>query len=456
LDKKREINVSQLIDQAKLSRFQVSIISLCALIAVIDGFDTQSIAFVAPVIAKEWGISGTAFGAVFGIGLFGLMAGSMLLGPLADRFGRKKMIILSLLFMGIFSLLTASAETITQLVIYRFLTGVGLGGAMPNIIAMTAEYSPQRIRNTMTTIMYTGFPLGAVFGGFVSAHMIPIWGWEWVFYLGGALPLLLIPVLLILFPESIRFLVNKGDQSQQVMRILNKINPAVPCQKDDVYYLPEVKVTGFSVKHLFKNGLAQNTLLLWVIYFTILLILYSLINWLPSILREAGFPIEKAIIATALFNLGGMIGGITIGRLIDKISYRNIITPSFAIGSVVVGAIGFLGSSVPLIMVMVFLSGMFVMGGIFSVQSLGASFYPTAIRTTGIGWALGIGRIGSIIGPVLGGIMLSAELALTEIFLLCGAPAIVAAIAVWFFKNPNSVVEGNKESSNESITQHAG
>jgi AAHS family 4-hydroxybenzoate transporter-like MFS transporter len=431
MSQRQGVNVSELIDSTKFSSFQVRIIVLCGVIAILDGFDTQAIAFVAPVIANLWGMDVSAFGPVFGAGLLGLTIGALCFGPIADRFGRKNVIIISILIFGIFSILTVNATTVGSLFLYRFLTGVGLGGAMPNIIAMTAEFSPIRIRNTMITVMFCGFPLGAVLGGLVSAKMIPVLGWESVFYLGGILPLILIPVIMKALPESIRFLVSQGKQPERIAGILNRINPTEKCTDQDSYYLPEEKLTGFSVKHLFTNGQAKATLLLWVVFFMNLLILYFLINWLPSLLQSAGFPIEKAIISIVLLNLGGVVGGILISRRLDKKDPYRILTVTFILAALFVGIIGFVGKSILLIMILVFFSGFFVVGSQFCINALAASVYPTAVRSTGVGWALGIGRIGSIVGPVIGGIILSLKWSMMAIFLASAVPALIAAGAIY-------------------------
>jgi AAHS family 4-hydroxybenzoate transporter-like MFS transporter len=445
---KNEVNVSELIDQEKLGRYQIWVIVLCGIIAVLDGFDTQAIAFVAPVIADTWGMKVSAFGTVFGAGLFGLTIGALFFGPVADRFGRKNVLLLSMFIFGLFALLTAGATSMNELLIYRFLTGIGLGGAMPNIIAMTAEFSPKRIRNTMITAMFCGFPFGAVLGGLISSRMIPVFGWESVFFLAGIPPLILIPLLIKVFPESIRFLVNKDVKPDRVAQILNRIKPSGQYSKDDIFFIPEVKLSGFSVKHLFTNGLAKSTLLLWVVFFMNLLILYFLINWLPSVLQQAGFPIEKAIISTVLLNLGGIIGGILISRLMDKREPYKILISSFALAFLFVAVIGFVGTSIFLVMVLAFLSGFFVVGAQFCINALASSIYPTSIRSTGVGWALGIGRIGSIVGPVLGGLMLSLNWEIKDIFLATSIPALIAAIAILMLsynKNPRVAI------SNDSI-----
>lgn len=433
-----KVNISEFINNQKLSFFQNLVIVLCGLLAAIDGYDTQSIAFAVPVIAPIWGVDSSAFGVVFAAGLFGLMVGSMLFGPIADRFGRKNTVLISLLIVGVFSLITVRADSMNDLLLFRFLTGIGLGGILPNILSITAEYSPRRIQNTMVTVMFCGFPLGAVLGGFVMSRLIPVYGWEIVFYAGGALPLILIPIVWIWMPESIRFLTMRGTDPDKVKHILLKINPDHVFQKDDQFELFEKRPTGALVKNLFANGLAKSTLLIWIIYFMIFLILYSLINWLPSILNSAGFPLEKAIISTVLFNLGGIVGGIAIGRLIDGKDQRKILASTFGLGAVIIAIIGFMGHSIPILLAMVFVAGLFMEGSLLGVQAFTTSVYNTSLRSTGLGWATGIGRIGSILGPLLAGWMLDLAFNLSTIFIAIAIPAVIAS-AVMIFLNDHQI-----------------
>jgi MFS transporter, AAHS family, 4-hydroxybenzoate transporter len=440
---KREFNVADIIDNGKLSRFQIWVIALCAIIAISDGFDTQAIAFVAPVIAKEWGLSVPAFGSVFAAGLFGLMIGSMLFGAIADRFGRKYPMIISMSIIVVFCFLTAHAETINELLLMRLLTGIGIGGILPNILSLSAEYSPKRMRNTLLTIMFCGFPLGAVLGGLISAKMIPVYGWESVFYLGGIISLVLIPVMFLGLPESLRFIVLK-DKSTRVAEILRKINPSGNYSTEDAFLLSEEKLSGTPVKYLFKNGLAKITILLWFIFFMNLLTVYFMTNWLPSILQNVGFPLEKAIIATVVFNAGSITGGLIIGRLIDKYGAVKVLITSYVSGGIVMGLIGFLASSYLVLFSMIFITALLIVGGLLGIQALATAVYPTMVRSTGLGWCLGIGRVGSIIGPVIGGMMLSMNMSLENIFLFSTIPAFIAALAILFLKRAQSEISINR------------
>lgn len=430
---KTAVNVSDLIDEAPISSLQVLTMVLCGLVAILDGFDTQAIAFVAPVIAREWNTDASAFGPVFGSGLLGLMVGALIFGPVADRFGRRAVIIWSTIIFGAFAMATVTANSVYSLMAMRFLTGIGLGGAMPNIISLTSEYAPQRRRATLVTLMFCGFPLGAVLGGLVSAPLIQRFGWHSVFYLGGLLPLLLAPVLWMLLPESIRYLVSRGAKREQLDRILRKVLRGKPTISEAEFILRDDSASQSAlVTRLFKEGRALTTTLLWIVFFSNLLILYFLINWLPVVLQEAGLSIEKAIIGVVALNAGGIVGGLGLGWLADDLGSTRVLWVSYALAAFFVILIGTLSTKpVTVVMITIFLAGMFVIGSQFCMNALAASYYPTTIRSTGVGWALGIGRIGSVIGPVLGGIIISLHWTIPQLFFATAVPALLAAVCVF-------------------------
>src|SRR3984885_3279154 len=278
------VDVAQFIDQQPVGGFQIRLLLICAAVLFLDGFDTQAIGYVAPALAREWGLSKAALGPVFSAGLFGLMIGALLFGPLADRVGRRKIIIFSTLAFGLGTFATAFIQDVNSLLAIRFLTGLGLGGAMPNAIAMTSEFNPRRRRATMVMIMFCGFSVGAALGGFLAAALIPAFGWRAVFLLGGAVPLLLLPVLAIQLPESVRFLVLAGRTPLRVAGLLRSINPDIQVEPSTKFIVHEPALAGLPVLHLFRGGRTAVTLLLWVVFFMSLLDLYFLSNWLPTVL----------------------------------------------------------------------------------------------------------------------------------------------------------------------------
>ncbi len=423
------VDVAELIDQQPVTRFQIRVIALCAGVVFMDGFDTQAIGYVAPTLGKLWNLKPGALGPVFGAGLFGLMLGALIGGPLADRIGRKRVIILSTLAFGLCSLLTVTADSLNSLLLWRLATGLGLGGAMPNAIALTSEYSPQRSRATLVMIMFCGFSLGSALGGVFAARLIPSFGWTAVFWLGGILPIALSLLLILALPESIRLLALRGSEDRRIRTILAHIAPALSFAGETRFVAREERLSGFTVRHLFGGGRALGTALLWVMFFMNLLDLYFLANWLPTLISNAGIAVEIAVIITTLLQIGGVAGAVSLGWLIDRHSPFLVLAAAYLVAGLLIAAIGTSGASLALLIPTVFGAGFCIVGAQIGANALSASFYPTAIRSTGVGWALGIGRIGSIIGPVVGGIILSLHWQTMSLFLIGALPAFCAAAA---------------------------
>jgi AAHS family 4-hydroxybenzoate transporter-like MFS transporter len=422
------IDLVEFIDRQPVGGFQLRLLLTCASVLFLDGFDTQAIGYVAPAIAREWGLSKGALGPVFSAGLFGLMIGALLFGPLADRVGRKKIIIFSTAAFGIGALATAFVHDVTALLIVRFLTGLGLGGAMPNAVAMTSEFNPQRRRATMVMIMFCGFSVGAAVGGWLAADLIPRFSWRSVFVVGGIAPLLMVPILVWRLPESARFLATIGHAPEQVAQLLKLISPNTAFAPTARFVVRETQLPGIPVQHLFREGRTVPTLLLWVVFFMSLLDIYFLANWLPTVLNDLDATISEAAVIATMLQVGGVVGTLALGSVIDRFSFRALALVYFA-AVFAVGAIGQLGHSAVLVSMAIFAAGFCVVGGQIAANALAAGFYPTSVRATGVGWALGIGRVGSIIGPLVGGVLLAAQWSTASVFLAAAAAAFCAALA---------------------------
>lgn len=429
------IDVDRLLDEGRWNSFHTMTVGLCGVVTILDGFDTQAIAYVAPVLAKDWNLGASAFGPVFSVGLIGMMVGALGLGPVADRMGRKLAIVVSVGLMGVFSLATVTAESIEMLILLRFLTGIGLGGAMPNVIALSAEYTPSRWRSTAVGVMFCGFPFGAVLGGLLAAQIIPVYGWQSVFLIGGIAPLLLVLSLALFLPESVRFLVARRGSEEAVARLIKRVVPDVPLPRGAHFLTaPRFGETSRSAARaeLFGAGRLGATLLLWTAFFMNLLMYYFLINWLPLTLQQAGIALSQAILFTALLNAGGVVGTIILARVIDLVGSFKILWVVLLVAALAIATIGYVGNQGGAALALaIFVAGFCVNGTQNNMNALAAGLYSTPARATGVGFALGIGRIGSIVGPVVGGILLAAHMSLQTLFAIGALPALVAAVAMW-------------------------
>jgi AAHS family 4-hydroxybenzoate transporter-like MFS transporter len=423
----RTIEASQLIDERPIGRFQAMAIALCALVVFVEGFDAQAIAYVAPSISVDWSLAKGALGPVFAAGLAGIMLGSLFIAPLADRIGRRQIIILSTATFGVLTLVTPLANDTTTLLVLRFLTGFGLGGAMPNAISLTSEYSPARRRGFLVMLMFGGFSLGSALGGFAAAYVIPRQGWEAVFIVGGVMPLLLLPLLWACLPESLRFLAASGRQDASATALLRRLDPTATAA--DRVVASEAATARGSIVELFRHGRARVTILLWIIFFMSLLDLYLIVNWLPTTLTISGTSIGQAAITGSIFQIGGLFGTIVIGLLSDRVGAGRMLTIAYVFAAICIGLIGMTHGGSIATLIAVAGAGFGVVGGQIGANALSATFYPTTIRSTGVGWALGIGRIGSIVGPLVGGMLLALDMAPQQLFLISVIPVLVAAIA---------------------------
>jgi len=425
----RALTVNELIDERPPSTFQVTTIALCALVILFDGFDTQAMGFLVPSIAEDWNLPRDAFTAANTAGLVGLMIGAMTAGAIADRWGRKSAIVVSVFVFGVFSLFTARAGSLNELVLLRLLTGLGLGGAMPNAVSLAAEYAPKRLQPMFVSAIFVGMAGGALVATGVGGALMPIWGWRSVFVVGGLLPIVLAIALFAVLPESLRFLAVIGAARERMSAIVRRIAP----EAADAPLAPPAaseRREGVPVKYLFTEGRALGTVLLWIPFFMNLLILYFILLWLPSMLRGAGMPISAGIQAVAVFSIGGIVGTLLQGPLMKSFGVFVPMAVEFVASVALVWLASVIFASFELMLVVTFVLGVSVQAAQAGLNVLAAMYYPTAIRSTGVGWSLGIGRIGAIVGPLIGGAMLAMQWTPREIFLAGAVPALVSAVTV--------------------------
>ncbi len=420
-------NVAELIDARPLGAFQVRIIALCALVALLDGLDLQSIGLAAPGIMADLHIPPASLGAVFSAALAGLAIGAFGLGVLADRVGRKAVLIGATVCFGVFTICTALAPGFNVLLVFRFCAGLGLGGAMPSFISLASEYAPRRLRAPMVALLWAGFPLGGFVGGLLASWIIPAFGWHSVFWVGGVLPLLVGAVLTFALPESIGFLVTSAAPAERASALLRKAFPTASVPDDAKFVLNEERASGTPVLQLFAMGRALGTILLWISFFIAFMMLVTNSAWAPTLLKRDGLSISQAALAMAAFNLGSVIATLFAGWLVVRAG-AAVILPVAMVGSAVsIGLVGYAAPSAGLVTLLQGLFGVFMGGGSSGLIALAAVYYPTAIRSTGVGWAMGMGRFGSFIGPLVVGSLVAFGLPTAGIFVAIAVPALLAA-----------------------------
>lgn len=428
----KALDIRQFIDDQPFSAFQLQTVIICGILVFMDGFDAQAMGYVAPALTAQFGITRGALGPVLSSGLVGMMVGALISGPIADRFGRKPVLVISAIIFGLGALITATATSIESLIAFRLLTGLGLGGAMPNAIALTSEYAPKRIRATTVMTMFCGFSIGAAVGGFVAAGLISRFGWQSVFVVGGVFPVLIGIGAIFALPESIRFLVVSGKNREKAVAYLSKIAPKSAPFGELTPGADEHGSSGsFVVKELFSDGRAVVTMLIWVMFFMNLLNLYFLNSWLPTVMSDNGIAVQTAILVTTLFQIGGAVGTLLLGRVVDRFLTFTVLAWTYLFAGICIFLIGESGATVSFLIMSVFAAGFCVVGGQTASNALTAEFYPTAMRSTGVGWALGVGRVGSIIGPTLGGVLLSMADETRQVFWAAAMPPVIAMVAAF-------------------------
>ena len=425
------VNVQTLINTHPFSRFQWVVFGLCFFIVLLDGFDTASIGFIAPSLIKEWGLTKAALGPVLSAALFGLAAGAFGAGPLADRWGRKRVLVGSVLVFGVACFASGFAADLSQLTVMRFITGVGLGAAMPNAVTLMSEYCPDARRATLTNAMFCGFPLGAALGGFLASWLIPQFGWRSVLHLGGVTPLVLVLLLVLLLPESVRYLVISAQPAERIRRVLARIAPAAVSGAHSFVLTESAPASdaksGIGV--VLSPAYRVGSFMLWVAYFMGLVVFYALINWMPVLFKDVGVDPKSATLISALFPLGG-VGAIFLGWLMDRFNADRMVAIGYALTAVAVWGIGQTVGNQGALVVMVFLAGAIMNTSQSSMGSLAAAFYPTSGRATGVAWMQGIGRFGGIAGSFLVGELAVRHMGFADIFTFVAIPGAIAAVAL--------------------------
>jgi AAHS family 4-hydroxybenzoate transporter-like MFS transporter len=425
------LDIEALIDSQPLSAFQIRVLVLVGCLVLLDGLDVQAIGFVAPALLRSWSLEPAALGPIFGAALLGMLAGSMGSSVLADRIGRRPVLLGATFFFALCVLATAATRSVSQMVGLRFLTGVGMGGVISNAVTLASEYSPAARRASLLMIISCGFTAGAILGGLVAAVLIPRAGWRSVFVVGGLLPLGLAFLLLRELPESLQWLLVRGADRARIQHWLTRLAPQLSINSATVFVRPEIAAGSASVLDLFREGRAARSLLLWAVSFANLLNLFFLSNWLPLLATRMGHSSLLAVLIGSSLQAGGIVGALILGPLMDRFGFYRVLAPAFLLGAVMIATIGRPDLPGTVVCAVVLLAGVAIVGGQSGINAIAASYYPTRLRATGVGWALGIGRAGSIAGPMIAAQLIARHWTSEQMFLIAAIPAALSALMIW-------------------------
>jgi MFS transporter, AAHS family, 4-hydroxybenzoate transporter len=454
----KQVNIRSVFDTGRFTGYQSMVCFLCFLVTFLDGFDLTMIGVTLPKMAESLGVEPGTLGLALSTGQFGPILGAIVLGMLADRFGRKWMLVISAMFFGIFTFMIAFIHSPGELALYRFLAGIGLGGAVPNALAFGSEFAPSNKRATLITTMYAGMPGGSVAAAIGAIWLIPNFGWQSLYLIGGAVPVLIAILTAAALPESLEFMVKQGRAKDRprILDIVGKIAPAIAAEKDVEFISTEQKAPGVPIKHLFMNGRTIVTLLLWVAMIGSLYSMWVLTTWAPALMKKTGASVQQYSLAVAGLHFGAFLATIFIGRVMDKLNPFWALAVGFSLSCVSLAAFGQLaGSTFAVVFIMAFLSGVFTNGSNNGFVAVPGIFYPLSIRGTGIGFAYAVGKIGAMLAPAVGGVLLEMNWSIGKI---CGVQALVPLLVAvlmlvlkGFVKAANRANEAQLGGKSESL-----
>ena len=422
----RNIDVNDVIDNATFNKFHWKVLFWCTLIIIFDGYDLVIYGVVLPILMDQWGLNPYVAGLLGSSALFGMMFGAMGFGMLSDRLGRKKVITCVVLF-SVTTVINGFATTPWQFGILRFIAGLGIGGVMPNVVSLMSEYSPKKSRSTLVALMFSGYAVGGMMSAGLGIWIVPNYGWEIMFYL-AVVPMLMLPFMLKFLPESVAFLMAQKREGE-ARDILTQVAPLKHINEQDVLTVPPTTDSKAPVLELFRDGRAMSTMMFWVAFFCCLLMVYALGSWLPKLMSNAGYALSSSLMFLMVLNVGAIIGAVGGGWLADRLSLRSVLVSFFILGS---GSLVLLGYESPMwfLYILVGIAGATTIGSQILLYAYVAQYYPTSIRSTGLGWASGIGRNGAIVGPLLGGALLAMALPHQMNFLALAVPGAIATVAI--------------------------
>jgi AAHS family benzoate transporter-like MFS transporter len=437
-----KINPAEVIGKSKFNRFHVALFIWSFMVILFDGYDLAVYGTVLPVLMEEWKLDPVVAGSMGSYGLFGMMFGAILFGILADKIGRKKVILINVLIFSFFTFLCAFSDSATQFSIYRFIAGLGLGGIMPNIAALITDYAPNKMKIKLVSLTLVSFAVGGALAPTFGVLLIQTFGWQSVFWVAGS-PLLALPFMLVQLPESTSYLI-RTNKKEKLFAILNKINPGLTFNETDEIVEEKVTVTKVPVVGLFKENRALSTVAFWLAFFCALLMVYGLNTWLPKLMIAAGYGLNSSLTFLIALQGGAVIGILALSSLCEKYGSKRVLIPTYIAGTIALSLLGFGGNSV-VIFILVAIAGAATTGAQVLIQAYVTSFYPSEMRSTGIGIASGVGRLGGMLGPILGGFLLTLTLPNFMNFVVFAIAGLIAAIAISLITDKYSASNVSKQ-----------
>lgn len=440
----KSINPVRVIDNSRVHSFHFLLIALLFLIIFFDGYDMVIYGAVVPSLIDAWGISDVTAGAIGSYTVVGTAVGAATLGMAADKFGRKKLILISTIMFSLFTFLAGFTTGPTLFIIFRLIAGLGMGGIMPNIIAMMTEFSPRKIRTSTVSLVFAGYSMGAIVAALVSRSILSVGSWEPIFWLGG-LPMLLLPFIMKYLPESTSFLLSKG-KVEEAKAVLQRIDPSISSKA--VLELPEAAKPGSSIVKLFKEKRAFSTMMFWFACFFAMVLIFSMNTWLPTLLMQAGFDLSSSLIFVVALQIGALVGTILFGNLVDKIGFKKVLVPLFFAGAIGLGAIGFTKNMFIMYLLIAMIGAASL--GVQNIMSASVSqYYPADIRSTAVGSTMAFGRIGGVVAPVFIGVLLTMNLQPQYNFGIIGVASLLGGLALLFVQEKYAEDDSNLEETED-------
>ena len=420
------------INERPMSFFQIGVIGLCVMINMLDGFDVMVMPFAAASVSEEWQLSQVFLGLLLTSALVGMAIGSLVLAPFGDVWGRRKLMLLCLCIVTLGMLLSSQVDSSSQLMIFRFLTGLGIGGMLATLNTLVSEFSNNARRGLSISILQSAFPLGAIVGGVISVYLISEYGWRSLFLFGALASMIMIPLVYWKMPESLDFLLSK--ESDDVLLDVNRLRQKMGLGEIDSYEMVGQKKRSGGLKVILNKPFWQSTYLIWLSFFCLMFAFYYVVSWTSKLLVDAGLTTAQGISANIYVMTGGIVGSVVLGLLTRRYDVTRLTSLYLLLCVVSMSVFGMASLGLVSLMICASVMGFFLVGAMIGLYTIAPSLYPATHRVTGMGWAIGVGRVGAIISPLFGGVLLNWGFQTSQIIVIFALPLLLAAIAIWRIK----------------------